>query len=118
MSWFNIQLKSSLLALLSANTLTPFLRENRTEDIRELMLNELEQTGELKFPTIVRRVRYATDAQALWYARSEVMTALAAMHGETVANEKISHISQQFKGLLPKGLNSRFNSSTKNFMRL
>ncbi len=74
------------------------------------MLDELEHSGDLKFPKLVRRVRYATDAQALWYARGEVMAALAAMHGETVAREKISHISGKFKGLLPKGLNSRFNS--------
>lgn len=107
MHWFNSQLKSSLLALLSPDVLKPSVRENRTEDIREWMLDELEQSEELKFPTIVRQVRYATDAQALWFMRGEVMTALAAMHGETVAREKISHISQKFKGLLPKGLNSR-----------
>lgn len=110
MHWFNSQLKSSLLALLGSDVLTPFVREDRTEDIREWMLDELEQSEELKFPQIVRQVRYATDAQALWFIRGEVMTALAAMHGETVAREKINHISQKFKGLLPKGLNSRLSS--------
>lgn len=107
MNWFNSQLKSSLLALLSPEGLAPSVREDRTEDIREWMIDELEDSEELKFSQIVRRVRYATDAQALWFIRGEVMTALAEMHGETVAREKISHISQKFKGLLPKGLNSR-----------
>ena len=110
MPWFNSQLKSSLLALLSSDNLTPAARQDRIEDIRQLLIYELEQSADLKFPKIVRRVRYASDAQALWYARGEVMAALGAMHGETIAREKINHISEKFKGLLPKGLNPRVNS--------
>lgn len=108
MSWFATQLKSSLLALLSPDTLSPSAREDRIEHIRQLMLDELQECGELKYPKLIRRVRYATDAQALWYVRGEVMAALAVMHGEIVAREKIRHISQKFKGLLPKGLDSSF----------
>ncbi len=107
MHWFNSQIKSSLLALLSSEALTPSARTGRIEDIRQLMLNELKHCGELKFPQVVRRVRYATDAQALWYARGEFMAALAATHGEAIARAKINHISEKFKGLLPKGLHTR-----------
>jgi hypothetical protein len=35
------------------------------------------------------------------------MAALAAMHGEMAAREKIASITAQFRGLLPSGLNSR-----------
>lgn len=108
MTWFGSQLKSSLLALLSSDSLSPTVREDRTEAIRQLMIDELEQSNELKFPSIIRRVRYAVDAQGLWYTRGEVMTALAAMHGETIARQKLHSITQKFKGLLPKGLDSNF----------
>lgn len=108
MTWFGSQLKSSLLALLSADSLSPSVREDRTEAVRQLMIHELEQSNELKFPKIVRRVRYAVDAQGLWYTRGEVMTALAAMHGETIARQKLQGITQKFKGLLPRGLDSNF----------
>lgn len=110
MSWFNSQLKSSLLALLSSDIVSLSWREERTEEIRQWMLDELAHAGEFDLSLLVRRVRYALDAQALWYARGDVMAALAAMHGETVAREKINQITQKFKGLLPKGLNSHFHS--------
>lgn len=110
MHWLSSQLKSSLLALLGSSAITPALRENRIECIRQLMIDELGEFGDSHFPKIVRRVRYAMDAEALWFIRSEVMTVLGAMHGETIAQEKINHISEQFKGLLPKGLISRSSS--------
>lgn len=113
MHWFNSQLKSSLLALLGSSVITSAWRENCIEHIRQLMLDELGEHGDAHFPKIVRRVRYAIDAEALWFMRSEVMTVLGAMHGETIAQEKIKRISEQFKGLLPKGLTSRSSSLTR-----
>lgn len=110
MSWFNSQLKSSLLALLSTDVISLSSREDRTEEIRQWMLDELADAGEFDLSLLARRVRYALDAQALWYTRGDVMAALAAMHGEAVAREKISQITQKFRGLLPKGLNSSFHS--------
>ncbi|MEO5660058.1 MAG: hypothetical protein ABIQ90_09695 [Polaromonas sp.] len=101
-----------MLALLGSSGATSALREERIEQIRVLMLEELGDYGEAHFPKIVRHVRYALDAQALWYVRSEVMTVLGAMHGELIAKQKIKRISQQFKGLLPKGLASRSSSLT------
>ena len=110
MRWLNGHLKSSLLALLGSAAILPTFREDRVENIRQLMLDELGEFGNNHFPNIVRRVRYAIDAQALWFVRSEVMTVLGAMYGETIALEKISRISQKFKGLVPKGLTSRTGS--------
>lgn len=102
------QLKHSWMALLG-RTETPGIAvsEDRTEDIRQLMLQELGDYGEKKFPAVARRIRYAPDVQGLWYARSDVMAILANTHGETVAREKIADISDQFKGLLPKSLTSK-----------
>lgn len=100
-------LRSSYMALLRRSEPTPQALNARTEIIREMMLHELGDYGEKKFPAVTRRVRYATDVQGLWYARSDVMAILANTHGETVAREKIANISGRFNGLLPKSLTGK-----------
>ena len=100
-------LKSSFMALLGSGEVTPSILEDRTEDIRQFILDELGDFGEKHYPKITRRVRYAQDIQGLWYTRGDVMAVLAAMHGETIAREKVSRISDKFKGMLPRGLSSR-----------
>jgi hypothetical protein len=106
-SSFVPQLKTSCLALLGRTENTPQALTDRTEGIRQLMLRELGEYGEKKFPAVARRVRYAPDVQGLWYARSDVMAILANTHGETVAREKIAQISNRFNGLLPKSLTGK-----------
>lgn len=106
-SSFIPQLKSSCMALLGMAQATPAALSNRTEDIRQLMLHELGEYGERKFPAVIRRVRYAPDVQGLWYARSDVMAILANTYGETVARQKVAEISTRFKGLLPSSLMSK-----------
>lgn len=104
---FMPQLRSSYMALLGRSESTPKALDARTEIIRELMLHELGDYGEKKFPAVARRVRYAPDVQGLWYARSDVMAILSNTYGETVAREKIAHISERFTGLLPKSLTGK-----------
>ena len=101
---FAPQLRSSVMALLGRTEPTPQALSARTEIIRELMLSEIGDYGEKKFPAVARRVRYASDVQGLWYARSDVMAILANTHGETVARQKVADISGRFNGLLPKSL--------------
>ena len=100
------------MVLLGTGEITATVRQNRTEDIRQLMLGEMGDFGETNFPSISRRVRYATDAQGLWYARGDVMEVLATLHGEAIAREKLRRISDEFTGLLPSGLNARSSSLT------
>ena len=108
MRWLKPNLRGSIYGLLgnpsppSESTL-----ENSTEDIREAMLAVLGDTGPKHFPQITRRIRYANDIQALWYLRGDLMAALAAMHGEQAARDKIQTITGMFHGLLPGGLASR-----------
>jgi hypothetical protein len=71
------------------------------------MLAALGEAGSKHFPQITRRIRYANDVQALWYLRGDLMAALAAMHGEMAAREKVAGVTDMFRGLLPSGLNSR-----------
>jgi hypothetical protein len=108
MRWLKPNLRSSIYGLLG-NPVTPSdsVLESGTEDIRESMLAILGDTGAKHFPQITRRIRYANDVQALWYLRGDLMAALAAMHGEMAAREKVASITAQFQGLLPSGLTSR-----------
>ena len=98
------QLRTSCMVFLGKAEPTPAALNDRTELIRELMLRELGDYGEKKFPAVVRRVRYAPDVQGLWYARSDVMAILATTYGETLARQKVADISGRFNGLLPKSL--------------
>ena len=107
MPTFAPQIRSSLMALLGRTEPTPQVFSARVEVIRELMLFELGDYGEKKFPAVARRVRFAPDVQGLWYARSDLMSILANTHGETVAREKVADISTRFQGLLPKSLTKK-----------
>jgi hypothetical protein len=108
MRWLKPNIRNSLYGLLG-NRPAPSdsVLENGTEDIRELMLSVLGEPGTRHFPQITRRIRYASDIQALWYLRGDLMAALASMHGEAAARSKIASVTAQFQGLLPAGLTSR-----------
>lgn len=108
MRWLKPNLKSSIYGLLGNPVpLSDSRLETCVEDVRESMLDLLGATGPKQFPTVVRRIRYATDIQALWYLRGDLMAALAALHGERAAREKIASVTAMFSGLLPNGLQSR-----------
>jgi hypothetical protein len=100
MQWLKPTFKSSLMALLGSRDTTPSTLKNRTEDIRLFILDELGEFGEKNYPKVIRHVRYALDAQGLWYARGDVMAVLAAVHGEYIAREKVGRITEKFEGLL------------------
>lgn len=108
MLWFKHSLRSSIYGLLghpvapSESTL-----EMATEDVREAMLALLGEAGAANFVNVTRRIRYAGDIQALWYLRGDLMGALAAMHGELAARQKMQPVSEMFQGLLPGSLSSR-----------
>jgi len=80
---------------------------NRLEDIRETMVDMLGEAGIKQHPNVARRIRQCSDAQALWYARSDLMAALASMQGEQRARTRMISLSVMFDGLLPKGMLSR-----------
>jgi hypothetical protein len=109
MRWLKPNLRSSIYSLLGNHPAAPSesTLESGTEDIRESMLSVLGSVGPKHFPQITRRIRYANDIQALWYLRGDLMAALASMHGEVIAREKVASITAQFQGLLPNSLASR-----------
>ncbi len=77
------------------------------DDIREAMLESLGDLVASAYPVVQLRVTHAHDLQDLWYLRGDVMAAIAAVHGEAVARNRLAQISELFKGLLPRGLASR-----------
>jgi hypothetical protein len=108
MRWLKPNLRSSIYGLLG-NPVAPSesILEAGMEDIRESMLALLGDAGFKQFPQVTRRIRYASDIQALWYLRGDLMAAVAAIHGELAARQRIASVTSMFQGLLPNSLNSR-----------
>lgn len=107
MRWLKPNLRSIYGLLGNPPAPTESLLEDGTEDIRESMLVALGDAGTRHFPQVTRRIRYASDIQSLWYLRGDLMAALASMHGEKIARQRIASITAQFQGLLPGGMTSR-----------
>ena len=80
---------------------------HRMEDIRMAMLDMLGDPGAQQYPQVTRRIRAGGDALALWYARADLMAALAGLHGEQVARTRMVSLSAMFEGMLPRGMVSR-----------
>ncbi|WOP14037.1 hypothetical protein [Ottowia sp. SB7-C50] len=82
----------------------------RVEDIRFAMLDLLGDIGASQYPHVARRIRMGADALDLWYARADLMAALAGLHGEKKARKRMAALSELFDGMLPKGMASRSTS--------
>ena len=52
------------------------------EPVRQALLEALSPDGQSLNPELSRRLRLLHDAQALWFARSEVVATLSKRHGE------------------------------------
>ncbi|HVZ44940.1 MAG TPA: hypothetical protein VHA82_14105 [Ramlibacter sp.] len=108
MRWLKPNLRNSIYGLLGhAQSPSESILESGMEDIRESMLALLGEAGPKRFSQVTRRIRYASDVQALWYLRGDLMAALAAMDGEIVARQKVQRITDMFRGLVPGSMNSR-----------
>ena len=108
MGWLKSTLRHSIYGLLG-NPVEPSdsVLETGTEDIREAMLALLTEAGSRQFGNVMRRVRYANDIEGLWYLRGDLLAALASVHGEAQARQKLQRVTQMFRGLLPGSLHSR-----------
>ena len=107
MRTIKLNLKSTFFSLLGYSTPLPEAQQSdQLEKLRALMLASLGDAGNIAHIRLARKLRFSDDAQGLWYARSELMAALSAMHGETRARQEMDQLTAQFQGLLPKGLYS------------
>ena len=108
MRWLKSSVRVNLYGLLGhAVDPTESTLDAGVEDIRSSMLDLLGNGGFARFPQLTRRIRYAGELQGLWYLRGDLMAALASMHGEAIARERLRDVSDLFQGLLPGGLSSR-----------
>jgi hypothetical protein len=89
-------------------------RQNRPErqsrqiaKARLAMLDMLGDEGLKRYPEVVRRICTGRDAQTLWYARADLMAALADLYGEQTASARMASLTALFEGMLPKGMMSR-----------
>jgi hypothetical protein len=92
---------SSFAGLLSESTVLDL--DGRVEDVRNAMLEALSHyvDTDAAVPKIWARIVRATDIQALWYLRSDLLGVLADICGEPVARESLSHITELFRGAVP-----------------
>ena len=64
--------------------------------IRSAMLLALKHDGDCEHETLIHRIRQATEVVDLWYARPELMHAIALRLGEEKAREHLEVISALF----------------------
>jgi len=102
MRWFKPGLRHSISAFLG----TEVRRDSpeALEPVRKAMLAALGEEGALINPQLSRRLQYMPDANALWFARSELVAVLSRIHGEAKAVDIVQELSPFFRGLLPRSL--------------
>ena len=100
MTWAVSSIKDSLLGWLGVagggvNTLDTDRARNA---MLELLLFEGMGMDEAQHLALIGRIRYARDLEALWYLRPELVSALAAQHGERLARERVNALAVHFSG--------------------
>jgi hypothetical protein len=102
MRWFKPGLRNSISALLGTEVRRT--SPESLEPIRKAMMAALGSEGAMLNPELSRRLQYLPDANALWFARAEMVAVLSRMHGEAKAVNMVHALTPNFQGLLPKSL--------------
>lgn len=79
----------------------PAAPAERIEAVRKAMLQALEQSSDSTHVALERKLLFAKDIGELWYARPDLMNAVAGKLGESQARQVLDHITALFKGLQP-----------------
>lgn len=106
MRWLKSSIHSIFMVRTSV-TAVPGEHGSSPDAVRDAMLALVSLTTDDRAASLIRRIRYASDLEALWYMRGELMHMLARSHGEAVAREKLEELSEKFTDFLPRGLRSR-----------
>jgi hypothetical protein len=110
MRWFKPNLRNSLHALFGTSAPSPPTEIESVfslDDIRAAMLELLPEDEDERTQIVRRRIRFADNAEALWFLRGELMAVLARTLTESAALDRIAGISDMFADRLPRGLRSR-----------
>lgn len=85
-------------------------RGEALEQVRRAMLKVIdEQNGDERL-RLDAKISFATNLEALWYLRPELMQMIAATEGEGTAKVCIAAITDLFRGYQPGGVPSRFSA--------
>jgi hypothetical protein len=95
----------SLLGYVNASPATPPLG---LEQLRQAMLSALDEASSEHHAKVARQLQFAGDVQTLWYARTELMAALAAKHGEARARKEMDDLTARFRLLLPRSMTNGY----------
>ena len=93
---------SSFAALLSEPSVS--VPESRVREIRNAMLAALSGNTDLGngLPGVWINIDRASDIQALWYLRTDLLSLLADEYSEQEARARLATITEMFRGLIPE----------------
>lgn len=108
MRWLKPNLKSIYNILGRPDPVAQPSTATRIEAVRRIMLDAMASAAlDIEHREVMRKIRYAGSIQSLWYARSDLMSALAGELGEEPARQRMHDVSHLFKGLLPEARDYR-----------
>lgn len=81
---------------------TGWVRHPQLETVRAAMLGCLAGLTGGEAVRMGLRVRYASDIEALWYLRSDLMVLLQTQYDATTAQHMLQRVTRLFDGLLPQ----------------
>jgi hypothetical protein len=102
MSWKISRLATSLLGLVREPD-TSVATAEQEEHIRQEMLDCMAVflPPAAQRPALWTKLAYASDIQALWFLRSDVMHWLSGHCGETLAAARVANLTEMFRGHIP-----------------
>jgi len=105
MRWAKTSLRNSFFGWLAHEPVAE--SDDDLEALRAAMLRVLDQSAGGVNSAIERKLLFARDIDQLWYARPDLMTAIAASKGEAVANTCLAEVTRLFETRVPDRFKSR-----------
>lgn len=99
MRWAKTSLRNSFFGWIGHAA--PAVPPEKLDTLRQAMLDALGQDTAPAHVALERKLVFAKDIGELWYARPELMNAVAARVGETRAREVLADVTRLFDGLQP-----------------
>ena len=86
---------------------TACVRDQGLEKVRHAMIQSLAGLSGSDVARMGMRLHYASDIEALWYLRSDLLTMLVPLQGEPLAQATMARLTPLFQGQLPCALSAR-----------
>ena len=85
---------------------TAWVRNQGLEQVRHAMIQSLAGLSGSEVARMGMRLRYASDIEALWYLRGDLLTMLVPLQGEPLAHATMNRLTPLFHGQLPCALSA------------